>query len=391
MRSLFTLRAWLRRTERFWDFLLGRSRSLLSMPIKARQPRVEQLEDRVVPDGRPLPYPVIAVGPGEGAGLVKMFDADTGAELINLIPFANTFTGGIRVAIDDFSNDGYPDLAMAAGPGGGPHVRILDGKTGQQISGPLGNFFAYDPNFLGGVQLSSGDISGDGLADLVTAADTGGGPHVRVFDGRSGDLLYNFFAFEPEFHGGVRIAIGDIAGKGRPQLVIGAGPGGAPRVRILNLDTMAPIPGPLGDFFAFDPSERGGVQVATGKVTADNRVDLVTGAGVGAAPVVCVYDGASRKLATTLSVFGPSDTGGVQVGTAYVDFDAQADVVAGTGIGSSSRVRTFSGKSGQPVGGWAGDFSPGVGSVAGGVNLAAGNDPLIDTITSTVSAKITTC
>jgi hypothetical protein len=145
------------------------------------------LEDRTVPDGRPLPFPVIAVGPGPGdAPLVKLFDADTGAELLNLNPYAPTLRGGVRVAVGDLTRDGYPDVVTAAGPGGGPHVRAFDGKTGQQVPGPLGSFFAYDPAFAGGVQVAAGDVTGDGYVDVVTAADQGGGPHVRVFDGRTG-------------------------------------------------------------------------------------------------------------------------------------------------------------------------------------------------------------
>src|SRR5262245_49214825 len=61
-------------------------------------------------------------------------------------------------------------LATGAGPGGGPHVRVLD-AAGIEVAG----FFAYQPNFTGGVRVATGDITGDGVEDLVTAPGPGGG------------------------------------------------------------------------------------------------------------------------------------------------------------------------------------------------------------------------
>src|SRR5205823_4073271 len=121
-------------------------------------------------------------------------------------------------------------------------------------------------------------------------------------------------------------------------------------------DTLQPIPGPLGDFYAFDPADRGGVYVATGQVTGDAQRDLVAGAGVGHAPEVRVFDGATGAVALSALAFDAGYQGGVRVGTAYVDDDARADIVVGTGTGTAPRVRTLSGATGAPLAGPAGDF-----------------------------------
>ncbi len=91
-------------------------------------------------------------------------------------------------------------MIVGAGPGApGGHVKVFDGLTGQQVL----SFFAFDPNFLGGVRVAAGDVDGDKVIDIVTAAGPGATPHVKIF--RSIDLavLDSFLAYEPTFLGGV--------------------------------------------------------------------------------------------------------------------------------------------------------------------------------------------
>src|SRR5262249_54744430 len=64
---------------------------------------------------------------------------------------------------------------------------------------------------------------------FVTAADAGGGPDVKVFNA-DGSFRAGFFAYDPAFTGGVRIAVGDVNGDGYPDVICAAGPGGGPNV-----------------------------------------------------------------------------------------------------------------------------------------------------------------
>src|SRR5256885_837777 len=73
--------------------------------------------------------------------------------------------------------------------------------------------------FMGGVRVAVGDVNGDGTVDVLTAAGPGGGPHAKVYDGKSGTELYSFYAFDPKFTGGVYIAAGDIDGDGKADIV----------------------------------------------------------------------------------------------------------------------------------------------------------------------------
>ena len=68
----------------------------------------------------------------------------------NPSPTRQGFTGGIYVAAADVTGDGIADIITQRGPGGGPHVLVTDGATGEPIAGPLAGFMAYDPAFAGG-------------------------------------------------------------------------------------------------------------------------------------------------------------------------------------------------------------------------------------------------
>jgi hypothetical protein len=56
----------------------------------------------------------------------------------------------------DVNGDGKVNIITGAGPGGGPHVRIFDGDTGQQLTNAFDSFMAFDPSFSGGVFVGAG-------------------------------------------------------------------------------------------------------------------------------------------------------------------------------------------------------------------------------------------
>jgi hypothetical protein len=128
------------------------------------------------------------------------------SELASFYAYAPAFPGGVTVAAADLTGDGVAELITGAGPGGGPHVRVwsFSGSDLVEVAG----LFAYDPAFLGGVTVAAGDLTGDGVAELITGAGSGGGPHVRVWSLTPTGLVEvtGFFAYDPAFPGGVRVA-----------------------------------------------------------------------------------------------------------------------------------------------------------------------------------------
>src|SRR5205085_8819383 len=198
--------------------------------------------------------------------------------LLSIMAYDVSVRGGVHVAVGDVNGDGVPDVITAPGPGGGPHVEVFNGRNGLLIE----QFFAYAPNFTGGVWVAAGDFSGDGRADIITGAGAGGGPAVKVFNSRNGQVMASFFAYAPNFAGGVTVAAADVDGDGRADVITGAGPGGGPHVKVFRDRDLAMI----FSAYAFDPAFNGGTFVAAGDVNGDGRPDVIVTPGGGGGPVV---------------------------------------------------------------------------------------------------------
>src|SRR5262249_35929987 len=158
---------------------------------------------------------------------------------------------------------------VGADAGGAPQVQVFDGKTGALLS----NFFAFNaPTFKGGVRVAAGDTNGDGKAEVICAAGTGGGPQITIHDASARRKLSNFFAMTPVFTGGLFVAAGDLNGDGKADIIAGAGPGGGPQVSLFNGGSLALI----NNFFAFTPTFTGGVRVGYADANRNDHGQILT-------------------------------------------------------------------------------------------------------------------
>ncbi len=295
--------------------------------------------------GGPVRPPATVTGADTGGGpLITLRDPITNQIRLQFNAYAPSFRGGVRVATGFFNGDDVPDVVTAPGPGGGPDIRVWDGATG----GMLFEFLAYSGTFTGGVYVAVGDVDGDGHDDIITGAGQGGGPHVEAFSGLNGQLIRSFMAYAPSFTGGVTVAAGDTNGDRKADIITGAGPGGGPHVEVFSGANL----GLLASFFAYDPGFRGGVFVAGGDVNGDGRADIVTGPGVGGGAHVKAFSGVDGTILTSFiafpnfSLLALPSASGARVAVSDVNQDGFGDIVVSTGRGRGPEVKVFSGLDG---------------------------------------------
>src|SRR5207253_9557856 len=132
-------------------------------------------------------------------------------------------------------------------------------------------------------------------------------PHVKVFAFAAGtagaantvELLGQFMAFDINFHGGVTVGGGFVTNNRDPDnflfadVLVGAGPGGGPHVKVFRLLDVTPLPGggqrfsyfEAASYFAFLANFSGGVRVGVSAtvLNGDGNDDILVGAGPGSA------------------------------------------------------------------------------------------------------------
>ncbi|MBL8866482.1 MAG: DUF4394 domain-containing protein, partial [Planctomycetia bacterium] len=311
------------------------------------------LNDDVAPPQNPLLVgtPNGAIGSDGVPPVVRVVDAN--GNQVSSTALSAAFNGGVRVASGDVDGDGIEDVVVGSGPGGASLVRVLSGKDGSELF----SIAPFEASFTGGVFVSTGDLNGDGKADIVISPDVGGGPRVRIFDGATFTQIADFFGIDdPNFRGGARTAIGDVNGDGTGDLVVAAGRDGGPRVSAIDGTTLKTTRAVLfNDFFAFEQTLRDGVFVAVGDVNGDGFADIVASGGPSGGPRVTVFDaqtlitskGATLNPLANFFAGDPNSRTGVRVAVKDIDGDNLADIR--TVVGGSDAIRTYLGKNLSPT------------------------------------------
>ena len=337
--------------------------------------------------------PIYVTGAGAGGGpAVNVYSGIDNSVLASFFAFEEDFTGGVQTAVADVNNDGISDVIVGAGEGGGPRVIVYDGAT--NFTTQLFDFFAFSTEFSGGVDVAGGDFNADGFADIVVSAGPGGGPQVNIFDGQTGNVLTQFYAYDVSFTGGVTVAVGDVDGSSFNSVVTGAGSGGGSHVksfrnsRFFDMDAAPILPGNqsismnlTGEFMAYEEAYTGGVQVAVGLNSGSSQggfYRILTGT-LTAGPEVTVWE-AMETHDTTMDTpelsfekvadffaFDSTQTTGVRVGSVAVSNGS--DFLASTGSGISTVVRRYSLLPGASQPTLEEEFSPFTDGFDGGANL----------------------
>lgn len=272
----------------------------------------------------------------------------SGKKESSFLVYNENFTSGVNLYAGDIDGDKEFEIITGTKEGGGPHVRIFNQK-GELIR----QFFAYDKNYRFGVEVVLADVNGDDIKEIITAPSSGYKSEIRIYS-FEGKLLNSFLAFPSNFVGGVNLATGDLDEDGEEDIVVGAGQGGGPQVRIFSSKGKL-----LGQFFAYDKNSRGGVKVEVadmgGRLTKD-RYRIVTAPGEGLSPEIKIFN-KSGYMEKSFLAFSSKFKNGVSVSVGDVNNNGFDDIIVGAGPGGAPHVRIFNKKGVLLEGFYAGESS----------------------------------
>ena len=276
------------------------------------------------------PWPPVANGQDQRVAVYK----PDGTQVAEFSAYPGLFQGGVRVALADLNHDRRPEMVTAPGPGMESEIGIFSQEwiNGRDRGTRLDHFVAFETSFRGGATVAAGEVDGNGDADIVVGAGKGRAPEVRVFDER-GEQLFSFVAFGGGYDAGISVATGDLNADGRAEIVVGTL---APPARIRVFERGVPT-GPV--IAPFGPSA-GGVEVAVADLAGNARGVIVAGEATGSHPRLALIDPESGAVLRSEDVSG-SVLSGLRVAGGDLDGDGRDEIVAASGFGGDSRVHSF--------------------------------------------------
>jgi hypothetical protein len=279
-------------------------------------------------------YLSVVTGAGPGGGPhVRAFDfyGNVRSNPSRLFAYAESFRGGVNVAVGDVNGDSKDEIFTGPKAGGGPQVRIFkaDGT-------PIGYLWPFHPDSRTGINIAAGDVDGDGKDEIAVAQAENGHAWIKVYKNNKERTILGEWNAYGQVECGASVAMGDVDGDGKDEIITGAGPGGGSHIRIFEADgTVKPI-----WFFAFHPAYRGGIDVSAGDIDGNGRDEIgVCQRKEQAWCKVYKYNN-QHTLFGEWKAYGDFAVG-ASVAMADIDSDSKAEVVTGAGFTGGPQVRAF--------------------------------------------------
>jgi subtilisin family serine protease len=268
---------------------------------------------------------IITTPASKGGGVIRTYKK---TNLKNqFIAFKENYTGTLSIASADLDKDGKKEIVVGLDSGDMPWVKIYseDGTLKNQIT-------AYHPSFKGGIEVALGDINGDNKLEIITVPRATGGPHVRIFDSE-GNFINHFFAYDKKDTSGLEVACADINRDGIDEIIT-VNSTSNPTIKIFNQKGNE-----LSVFHPFN-SKSIGAHIAAHDLDNNGYAEIIVGAGINYEPNIKIFD-PHGNLQKEFLAYNYNFRGGVYVTAGDIDSNGTIEIISGPGSGGGPHIKAF--------------------------------------------------
>ncbi|HBU07483.1 MAG TPA: hypothetical protein DEB09_05380 [Candidatus Magasanikbacteria bacterium] len=190
---------------------------------------------------------------------------DDGQLYMKVYPYGAMYKGELKVSIGDLNKDKLLEVYVAPGVGYNLPIKIYT-RHGRQMKQ---DWYPYGLNYTGGYSMAVGHITGSQKNDLVIAKASSESL-LTIFD-YNYNMAYQWLAFSKQTKIGLNVAVGDVNGDGTGEVIVGAGSGYTPTVRLFDKTGKQ-----LSEFQAYTSFDKPGVEVIAGDIDYDGKDDIIT-------------------------------------------------------------------------------------------------------------------
>lgn len=242
----------------------------------------------------------------------RFFRADGSRVRNGFFVFEDAFQGGYQVAHVDLNGNGKRDLLI---------VRGNSIRAWRDDGQPYMKIYPYGTGYPGKLRIALGDINNNDMLELYVAPESGYPAPIKVYNRNGQQMKNDWYPFGTSYKGGYSIALGNLYNSFSQNLLIGSGVGKAPEVHVYDQFYT-----PVRTIDVFERSFAGGIDIASGDVDADGKAEIVVGAGPGKGPLIKVLEGDGSEI-HSFNAYTTFEKQGIHVEVLDVDFDGKDDIV----------------------------------------------------------------